>query len=371
MVSEPIAGAMDCAVSGLPAGLKFAAKDTKDNTFGMVAAGTVYGVPTKAGEYTVYFKKTEKVNGKSLTRQASATFKVEALPEWAQGTFDGNVECKMENGELGEGGEQGGGFIETALTSGLVTLTVDAKGKISGKLIEADGTWTLSAAAYERVEGLEQGELDNSDDLDNQGNLDDLVFHATVIGKNGKKAITNEVTVALDEAARPESAPYRRGVVTGGPQSSAAAAAEDSRPPEWTAWQNLWKQDPWKTDAKDYAKAPKLTVGEIELKFGAFGAVTAGGKFVTGKDMNGKNIVYSASCSAVLVPDAARSESAPYQGGTDETGETGETGGTFSILHSQFSIYLYFPPKAGKFDGYAAEIQLVWENGKFLLTNQK
>jgi hypothetical protein len=91
MASKPIVGALDCAVSGLPAGLKFAAKETKDKTFGTVAAGTVYGVPTKAGEYTVYFKKTEKVNGKSVNHQASATFKVEALPEWAQGTFNGHA----------------------------------------------------------------------------------------------------------------------------------------------------------------------------------------------------------------------------------------------------------------------------------------
>ncbi len=93
---------------------------------------------------------------------------------------------------------------------------------------------------------------------------------------------------------------------------------------EWTAWQNLWKQDPWKTDAKEYAKAPKLTVGEIELKFGASGAVTA--KYGT------------YSCSAVLIPT---------EDGT-------------------FCVFCYFPPKAGKFDGYAVEIRLVWENGKFI-----
>ncbi len=292
--SEPITAALGCAVSGLPAGLKFAAKETNDKTFGKVAAGTVYGVPTKAGEYTVYFKKTDKANGKSVTRQASATFKVEELPAWAQGTFDGHAgRVTLPDGE------ESGGHGVTALPSGTVTLTVDAKGKISGKLIDADGTWTLSAAAYERVEGL---------DLENP---DDLVFHATVIGKNGNLVATNEVTVAMDEAARSASAPYRRGVVSGW--------AASVPPVEWTAWQNLWKQEPWKTDAKEYAKAPKLTVGEIELKFGASGAVTAKyGKY---------------SCSTVLIP---------AEDGT-------------------FCVFCYFTSKGES--AYGAEISLKWDAG--------
>ena len=74
------------------------------------------------------------------------------------------------------------------------------------------------------------------------------------------------------------------------------------------------------------------------LKFGASGAVTAGGKFVTGQDKNGKDIVYSASCSTVLVPDAAGTRDAcPYL------------------------VFLYFPPKAGKFDGYGVAIPLEWD----------
>ena len=220
MVNEPIAGALDCAVSGLPAGLKFAAKETKDATFGVVPAGTVYGVPAKAGEYTVYFKKTEKVNGKSVNRQASATFKVEALPAWAQGTFDGAVERGTGNGEQGTGEE-----------SGTVTLTVDAKGKISGKLLEGGLTWTLSAGAFSRVERV--GHVEGDPEPDGE----ELVFYATIIGKAGKLAFTNEVTVAAypsglaatSPASGEELIPY--GAVSGG---------------DWTAWQNLWKR----TDTK-------------------------------------------------------------------------------------------------------------------------
>ncbi len=334
------------SANGLPSGVKFDA-----------VRGCFTGVPTKAGEYSAVV--TVKNVSKS-TAMLRVTFKVEALPEWAQGTFNGNVECKMENGELGDGGGDSG-FIETALPSGMVTLTVDAKGKISGKLIDANGTWTLSATAYERVEGLE---------LEGSGSLDDLVFLATVVGKNGKLAITNEVTVASEEVAAAVAGqpPYRRGVV------SRWAASEP--PVEWTAWQNLWKTEPWKTDAKDFAKAPKLVIdagtrdacpyqGTIELKFGASGAVTAGGKFVTGQDKNGKDIVYSASCSTVLVPDAARSASAPYQSGnvTASAPYQGTAAGTRDAC--PYQVFLYFPPKAGKFDGYGTAISLVWNGATF------
>ena len=182
-----------------------------------------------------------------------------------------------------------------------------------------------------------------------------LVFHATVIGKNGKMSFTNEMEVSAEEMRLGEDAsPHRRGVVSGGPQSSAAAAAEDGRPPEWTAWQNLWKTEPWKTDAKPFAKAPALTLSgtadglptdgdTVTLKFASSGAVTASGKFVTGQDAKGKDVVYSASCSSVLVPeaDAAGAGRPPYR------------------------VFLYFPPKTGKFEGYADEVSLEWDGAAF------
>ena len=65
--------------------------------------------------------------------------------------------------------------------------------------------------------------------------------------------------------------------------------------------------------------------------------MTASGKFVTGQDAKGKDVVYSASCSSVLIP----------------------AGG------SAYTVYLYFPPKARKFEGYADEIQLVWDGAAF------
>lgn len=140
MVNEPIAAALGCAVSGLPAGLKFAAKETKDKTFGTVAAGTVYGVPTKAGEYTVYFKKTVKVNGKSVNHQASATFRVSALPNWAQGTFDGCVYLPPSNPV--------NGVANTCDIRGTITLSVTAAGKLSASVKTAKKTYSFSMASW-------------------------------------------------------------------------------------------------------------------------------------------------------------------------------------------------------------------------------
>ena len=133
-----------------------------------------------------------------------------------------------------------------------------------------------------------------------------------------------------------------------------AEVAEESRPPEWKTWQNLWKMEPWKTAAKPFANKTLVLSGmadglpteadSISLKFASSGAVTASGKFVTGQNARGQDVVYSASCSSVLSP----------QGGDD------------------YTVYLYFPPKAGKFDGYTAEVSLVWDGDgeKFTLADE-
>ena len=323
-------GLVDCTpadgwtvkVAGLPSGLKWDAK-----------IGKIVGVPTaKAGSYTVTFTASKKGEAK---QDATITLNVESLPDWVVGTFDGS--------EISSGA-----FGDRALPCGLVKMTVAANGKISGKVIDADGTWALSAAAFDSVEGP-------------VSNVEELVFHATVIGKSGKMAITNEVEIAADEvAARPESAPYLRGALTA---RSVTAPYQGLEPGvEWCAWQNLWKTEPWKTDAKAFAKAkpveiaqsvpPVLSVpfasGIITLKFAATGAVTASGKFVTGQDASGRDIVYSATCSSVLIPDGDGVRGAPALPDALD-----------------FRVFLYFVPKAGKFDGYSDEVPLVWDGADF------
>ena len=323
-------GLVDCTpadgwtvkVAGLPSGLKWNAK-----------IGKIVGVPTaKAGSYTVTFTASKKGEAKQV---ATITLNVESLPDWVVGTFDGS--------EISSGA-----FGDRALPCGLVKMTVAANGKISGRVIDADGTWALSAAAFDSVEGP-------------VSNVEELVFHATVIGKSGKMAITNEVEIAAEEvAARPESAPYLRGALTA---RSVTAPYQGLEPGvEWCAWQNLWKTEPWKTDAKAFAKAkpveivpsvpPVLSVpfasGIITLKFAATGAVTASGKFVTGQNASGRDIAYSATCSSVLIPDGDGVRGAPALPDALD-----------------FRVFLYFVPKAGKFDGYSDEVPLVWDGADF------
>ena len=60
------------------------------------------GFTTKAGTYLATVKAT--LNGKTVTQRIA--LKVDGLPDWAKGTYNGNVEWKMENGESGE--ESGG-----------------------------------------------------------------------------------------------------------------------------------------------------------------------------------------------------------------------------------------------------------------------
>ena len=325
------------AVAGLPTGLKFTAKDIVDSKTKQVTvpANTIYGVPTaaskvdkKTGVATPSVVKVTVTTASKTKVVYEIDVTVDPLPTWAVGTFDGAALGSTDGSSVqdGEGNARS--------TSGLAILTIAANGKISGKVIDAAGTWALSAASYSAVESL-------------SSDVDDSVFYATVIAKCGKLVTTNEVTVSSEDVATAVAGqpPYRRGVVTGGPQSSAAAAAGNSRPPEWVAWQNLWKVEPWKTTAKPFANKTlnmESEVGTVAFKFAASGAVTASGKFITGKDpKTGKDVVYSASCSAVLVPVV----------------------GTRNAYHYQ--AFLYFPPKAGKFDGYASVIYLHWNGTSF------
>ena len=276
--------------SGLPSGLKYDAK-----------TGLVSGVPTaKAGSYTVTFTATRKG---AANQVATITLNVEALPAWAVGTFDGAAFCW---------GGQPCGLVSS--------FTVAANGKISGKLLEGGRTWALSAASFAAVANESER----------------TSFIANVIGKSGNETTTNEVAVSADT-----SASFERGVAEG---------------EGWKAWQNLWKATQWKEAAKPFA-SKKLTVavdavdgaftsGTIELKFASSGAVTAAGKFVT-DTVNGKDVVHSASCSSVLVPQG----------------------------DGVYDAFIYFPRKADSrgnvaFEGYSGKITLRWSGTAFGLLEE-
>lgn len=274
-VYKPLADvAAGCTVSGLPAGLKFVTKDTKDSTygFGVVPAYTIYGVPTKAATNTVYFKRSVKETNTlgrtaTVTHMASATFAVAPLHAWAQGTFNGAVADDTGTN-----------------TVGLVSaMTVGTTGKFSGKILADGVSYSIAATAYDVYD-----EATSS-------------YTAAVIGKQSKNVFTNVVTVT-------------EGNVNGSTIGLMSSGA-------WSAWQNLWKTEPWKTAAKSFANKTLTTKDGVALKFAASGAVTA------------KYLSYS--CSTTLIPAGSNT----------------------------YSVFVYFPPKTGKFDGYSAEIPVVWNGG--------
>ena len=257
----------------LPPGVKFDA-----------AKGCFTGVPTKAGSYQAAV--TVK-NASKETATVSLAIEVAALDEWAQGAFNGAVEKAERNGEE---------------VAGLVTLTVDAKGKIGGKILEGGKTWTVSAPSFSGV-GSDFG---------------GLTYYATVIAKSGKEIATNEIAIVAEETGVLGARPYR-GFAAGTFEFS------NARTLELSAWQDLWKIEPWKTMAKPFAKAPAVTTPDnVALKFAASGSVTA------------KCLSYS--CTSALIP-----------------------------VDGHYVLYLYFPPKDGKFDGYTAEVPLEWDGKEFSL----
>ncbi len=242
-------------VSGLPAGLKFTAKDIVDTKTKAVTvpANTIYGIPTaaskvdaKSGEYVPSaVKLTASTTGKSSATYSIA-LTVEPVAEWAVGTFNG-------------GGE-----------SGQATVTVAKTGKISGKWLEGGRTWTLAANGFDRWDTTEQ------------------IYTATLVGTSGKQTITNEVA-------------FGAGIFGG-------VAVADGL---FTVYQNNWKNEPWKTLGKGLANTVYAyetetadgNAGNVTLKLQANGNITVAAKFVTGVNARTeKDVVYSASGSAVLCP---------------------------------------------------------------------
>ena len=246
------------SASGLPAGLKFATRATKDSVFGNVPAWTVYGVPTKAVTNAVIFKKSGKdpVSGRTVTHVASSTLPVEGLDPWARGNFAGAAFANS-------GDDDPNGLLPS--------LSVSAAGKLSGKFIDADGaTWTLSAPAY--------------DDYDPAAPS----YSASVLCKSGKLVATNRIELLARDLGG-----EAYGVVSGSD-------------PVWTAWQSPWANEPWKSTAKQFAGRQFVVDdgagGTITLKLAAAGAVSAKLATTATNPKTGATVAYSATCSSTLVP---------------------------------------------------------------------
>ena len=284
-LSEPTVKA-----AGLPSGVKLV-QDKKTGLWSLA------GVPTAASKADAKTKELVPSKVKLTVTTAGKSSKVYAfdwtilpLPTWAVGTFDGLVSDDAD-------------VTSASLPSGTVTMTIASNGKISGKMLKGDKTWTMSASAFNAV-------LDARDARPYQAGGDGMpCFLATLIAKSGKVAVTNEVDVMLDE-----SVDFVRGKASGD---------------EMAAWQNLWKTDSWKMVATSFAKAQPVTLetefGLVSMKFAASGAVTA------------KLGTYS--CTSTLIP----------------------------VGDNEYAVYLHFPPKTGKFSGFDAVVALIWDGTGFSL----
>ena len=271
-------------VAGLPAGLKFTAKDIVDSKTKavIVPANTIYGAPTAASKKDKFgnttpssVKVTVTTAGKTKAEYTIAVT-VTALPEWAVGTFDGEV-LDVSSGE--------------PVSRGIVSLSVTAAGKISGKWTDraSSAAFKLSADSFASVQYPALGSP---------------AYVATVIGQAGKALITNEVVIVAEPVVAPNGADMSRGVAT---FSNSAIEITGE------AYQNLWKADPWKGTMDALVKILPSPYEEtivyhdpygdrettVTLKFAASGAVTAKADFLVGEGMK----KYSASCSSVFVPN--------------------------------------------------------------------
>lgn len=230
--------------AGLPAGLKLADKTLVDGKTGeiLAVAGSIYGVPTKAGTFTVTFTATR---GKEK-QVATITLKVEALPDFATGSFSGCVWCEDDFGSA--------------------TMTVAANGKASGKVALLGTNWTFSAASYAWS--------------------DDSVYVVEAVAKAGKA--TMPVSFEVREAGSPDG--HLANAVAAGMVGDCDAML----------WRGMWKDKATAAVAKAaLAKWEGLYTlsledgGYMSLTVGKDGTVKASGKLADGTGVSASSpLVY-------------------------------------------------------------------------------
>ena len=270
--------------SGLPAGITLV--DLGGGNWGFK------GYTTKAGTYLVTVKAT--LNGKTVTQRVA--LKVDGLPAWAKGTFNGYV-----SGDVS--------------TNGLATVTVSSVGKISGKFQELGTNWTFSAACY----------TDAADTFICTNVVATYSYKVTTKVNGQKKTVTKKLmrTFALE--------------VSSDELGGVAVLVEDGGAMV-KAWQNLWARTDYKalgkklfyiSKTKPYrtfsVKVYKDDEGQfyfadegnetyfaaLSLKVTPNGAVVATMSFDTGKtkkDSKTKKtvkVIYKPTCATVVIPTSA------------------------------------------------------------------
>ena len=317
--------------SGLPAGM--ALVDLGGGRWGFA------GHAAKAGTYLVAVRAA--VNGNAVTQRVA--LKVDGLPNWAKGAFNGIVsrtDCQPV-----PGGEENAQAARS--TNGLATVAVSAAGKISGKFYEGGSNWTFSAACYTAATsaaapagGDSAGEAASYQAFACSNVVAKYAYKVTEKVKGKKKTVTKYVTRMFTLVVSDgELGGVATMTETGGPQLVAT---------EIEAWQNPWGRADYKALGNRLfytsKKVPYKTFTfkgteeamTLSLKVTPAGAVTATMSHDTGrtkKDPKTKKnvkVIYKATCSTAVLP-ATAADSNPFAGGA----------------------WVYFAPSAGNgFDGF-------------------
>ena len=252
--------------SGMPKGIKLVETGDGDYEF--------QGYATKAGTYLVTVKAT--VNGNTVTQRV--VLKVNALPAWAKGSYNGYVETN-DKGD------------HDAFT-GLATFSVTSAGKISGKFTEFGTNWTFSAACFE--------EAGNS------------IFYAPVTAKYAYKVKEKKKTVTKYVMRDFKFYVYDYGLSLGGAAVLKPVGAGNVTSAQ--CQQNLWGST-YKTIGSKLFYTSKKAKYRVYSVNGEYNGrkwtlsikVTPNGKAVatmtidTGKKKKGKIVYYKASCSTVVM----------------------------------------------------------------------
>jgi hypothetical protein len=291
--------------SGLPKGIALA--NLGDGQYAFT------GFTAKAGTYLVTVTAT--LNGNSVSQRL--LLKVDALPSWAKGTYNGYV-----------AGEDGA-------TNGLATVTVSSAGKISGKFQDGGTNWTLSAASYTARSAV----APYQDAFECTNVVARYAYKAKEKVKGKWKTVTKYVTREFT-------------LTVGEGTFGGVATLKETDGSTVEAWQNLWgsayktvgmryfwtsKKKPYRTFSYSGATEAGAAIGLTEkmtlsLKVTSAGAVTATLAFDTGNKKKGKAVIYRPVCSSAVIPRSA----------ANATAFTGE-------------VFLYFAPSPGNnFPGYIA-----------------